>query len=97
MIKDLLDKKFTKANVVLHDMLKNKAFDAITDFKNNFKYVTTKAAEVKKEDTTMDEGDVGAKHSAAMTDLSNKLDQEKVKAKIRKQQSLNKKKKKKEK
>ena len=41
MIKDLSDKKFTKANVALGDMLKNKAFDAIQDFKNNFKYVTT--------------------------------------------------------
>ena len=81
------------------DMLKNKAFNAIQDFKSGLKYVSIGKTdtETKTEDTKMDEGDVGAKHNAAMTDLSNKLDQEKVKAKIRKQQSLNKKKKKKEK
>lgn len=41
LMQNVFDKKFTKANVTLSDMLKNKAFDAIQDFKNNFKYVTT--------------------------------------------------------
>ncbi|SVC85512.1 uncharacterized protein METZ01_LOCUS338366 [marine metagenome] len=41
MIKNVIDKKFTKSNIQLGDMLKNKAFQAITDFKNGFKYVTT--------------------------------------------------------
>ena len=41
MIKNVLDKKFTKSNIQLGDMLKNKAFQAISDFKNGFKYVTT--------------------------------------------------------
>ena len=40
MIKNILDKKFTKSNVQIGDMLKNKAFQAISDFKNGFKYVT---------------------------------------------------------
>ena len=41
MIKNILDKKFTKSNVQIGDMLKNKAFQAIADLKNGFKYVTT--------------------------------------------------------
>ena len=53
MIKNVIDKKFTKCNVQLGDMLKNKAFQAITDFKNGFRYVTTQkvpaTAESEKE------------------------------------------------
>jgi|TARA_Y100000310_G_scaffold267208_1_gene279109 hypothetical protein len=50
MIKNIIDKKFTKSNVQVGDMLKNKAFQAITDFKNGFKYVTTtKTSEPTKE------------------------------------------------
>ena len=52
MIQNVFDKKFTKANITLGDMLKNKAFDAIQDFKNNFKYVTTKAVEPSPETET---------------------------------------------
>jgi hypothetical protein len=50
IIKNIIDKKFTKSNVQVGDMLKNKAFQAITDFKNGFKYVTTtKIPETTKE------------------------------------------------
>lgn len=38
-IKSIIDKKFTKANGSLGDMMKNKAMDAISDFKTSFKYV----------------------------------------------------------
>lgn len=41
MVKNVMDKKFSKSNIQLADMLKNKAFQAITDFKNGFRYVTT--------------------------------------------------------
>ena len=49
LIQNVFDKKFTKANITLGDMLKNKAFDAIQDFKNGFKYVTTKQVDTETE------------------------------------------------
>jgi len=38
MIKNIIDKKFTTSNVQVGDMLKNKAFQAITDFMNSLIY-----------------------------------------------------------
>ena len=38
-IKSIIDKKFSKANTNLADMMKNKAMTAIADFKTSFKYI----------------------------------------------------------
>lgn len=51
MIRNILDKKFTKSNVQIGDMLKDKAFKAISDFKNGFKYVTYQKAPETTEPT----------------------------------------------
>lgn len=51
MVKQIVDKKYTKANDIVHDMLKNKAFDAINNFKTGFKYVTTKAVDTTETPT----------------------------------------------
>ena len=49
IIKNILDRKFSKANVEFGDMMKNKVYSAISDFKDNFKYV---AQEIEKPATT---------------------------------------------
>ena len=48
IIQNIIDKKFTKANSQFGDMMKNKAYAAIDDFKQSFKYV---AHEIKPEET----------------------------------------------
>ena len=52
IIKSIIDKKFTQANSEFGDMMKNKAYAAIDDFKQAFKYVTheIKPEEAPKED-----------------------------------------------
>ena len=39
IVKNILDRKFTKANSEFGDMMKNKVYDAISNFKQSFKYV----------------------------------------------------------
>jgi|TARA_B110000467_G_scaffold132417_1_gene127699 hypothetical protein len=51
MVKNIIDKKFTKANHQFTDMMRNKIYQAVDDFKKGFKYVThDKVPETK--DTT---------------------------------------------
>ena len=51
IVKNIIDKKFTKANDQFTDMMKNKVYQAVDNFKKGFKYVThEKVPEVK--DTT---------------------------------------------
>ena len=40
LIKNISDKKFTKANSNFADMMRNKVYKAVDDFKKGFKYVT---------------------------------------------------------
>jgi hypothetical protein len=40
IVKNITDKKFTKANIQFADMMKNKVYRAVADFKKEFKYVT---------------------------------------------------------
>ncbi len=40
LIKNILNKKFTKANADFADMMRNKVYKAVDDFKKGFKYVT---------------------------------------------------------
>ena len=40
LIKSIIDKKFTQANSEFGNMMRNKAYSAIDDFKQAFKYVT---------------------------------------------------------
>ena len=45
LIQNILNKKFTKANVEFADMMRNKVYKAVDDFKKDFKYVTTQEQE----------------------------------------------------
>lgn len=59
-IKQIVDKKFSKSNVALADMMKNKAMSVIDDFKNSFKYVpnaSSPTTEPKGETSTETETD----------------------------------------
>ncbi len=40
LVKSIVDKKFTKANTSFADMMRNKVYKAVDDFKKGFKYVT---------------------------------------------------------
>ena len=49
IVKNIIDKKFTKANDQFTDMMKNKVYQAVDNFKKGFKYIThDKAPEVKE-------------------------------------------------
>ena len=48
IIKSITDKKFTQANSEFANMMRNKTYAAVDNFKQNFKYVTH---EVKPEIT----------------------------------------------
>ena len=52
IIQNIIDKKFTKANSEFGDMMRNKAYAAIDNFKQSFKYVVNepKPVETPKED-----------------------------------------------
>jgi hypothetical protein len=48
IVKNIIDKKFTQANNQFTDMMRNKVYKAVDDFKKGFKYVThDKAPEVE--------------------------------------------------
>ena len=40
IVKSINDKKFTQANVKFTDMMRNKIYTAVDDFKKGFKYIT---------------------------------------------------------
>ena len=40
IVKNIIDKKFTKANDQFTDLMRNKIYKAVDDFKKGFKYVT---------------------------------------------------------
>ena len=40
IVKNIIDKKFTKANSQFTDMMRNKIYTAVDDFKKGFKYIT---------------------------------------------------------
>ena len=40
IVKSINDKKFTQANLKFTDMMRNKVYKAVDDFKASFKYVT---------------------------------------------------------
>ena len=40
IVKNIIDKKFTKANNQFTDLMRNKIYKAVDDFKKRFKYVT---------------------------------------------------------
>ena len=53
IVQNILDRKFSKANSEFGDMMRNKVYNAISDFKNGFKYVTQE----KQPDSTPDKTD----------------------------------------
>ena len=53
IVKNILDRKFSKANSEFGDMMRNKVYDVIKDFKRDFNYVTqVKQTETGTEDKT---------------------------------------------
>ena len=48
IIQNVLDRKFSRANVEFANLMKDKAYAAIDDFKNAFKYVAVQKAETEK-------------------------------------------------
>ena len=40
IVKNIIDKKFTKANNQFTDMMRNKIYTAVDDFKKGYKYIT---------------------------------------------------------
>ena len=52
IIQSVVDKKFTKANSDFSDMMRNKTYAAVDNFKQDFKYVTH---EIKPEETPKEE------------------------------------------
>ena len=40
IVKNIIDKKFTKANNQFTDLMRNKIYTAVDDFKKGFKYIT---------------------------------------------------------
>ena len=52
IVKSIIDKKFTQANEKFADMMKNKIYKTVDDFKKGFKYVThDKAPEVETKES----------------------------------------------
>ena len=53
IVKNILDRKFSKANGEFADMMRNKVYNTIADFKKGFKYV----AQEKQPEPTADKTD----------------------------------------
>lgn len=51
IIQNVLDRKFSRANVEFANLMKDKAYAAIDDFKNAFKYVAIAQKEPEKVET----------------------------------------------
>jgi hypothetical protein len=52
IVKSIIDKKFNQANEKFADMMRNKVYQAVDDFKKGFKYVThDKAPEVETKES----------------------------------------------
>ena len=52
IVGSIIDKKFNKANEKFADMMRNKVYQAVDDFKKGFKYVThDKAPEVETKES----------------------------------------------
>ena len=52
IVRNIIDKKFNQANEKFTDMMRNKVYKAVDDFKKGFKYVThDKAPEVETKES----------------------------------------------
>ena len=50
IVQSVLDKKFSRANSQFADMMRDKAYQSIEDFKNAFKYVAVQKLQKKEAD-----------------------------------------------
>ena len=48
IVQNVLDRKFSRANSEFANLMRDKAYAAIDDFKNAFKYVAVQKAEAEK-------------------------------------------------
>jgi len=52
IVKSIIDKKFNQANKSFADMMRNKVYKAVDDFKKGFEYIThDKAPEVETKES----------------------------------------------
>jgi len=51
IVKSIIDKKFNQANKSFADMMRNKVYKAVDDFKKGFKYVTQEKVPETQEKT----------------------------------------------
>ena len=52
IVRNIIDKKFNQANEKFTDMMRNKVYKAVDDFKKGFKYVTHDKAQEPQQDKT---------------------------------------------
>ncbi len=55
IVQNVLDRKFSRANSEFANLMRDKAYAAIDDFKNAFKYVAIQKAETGKTEPTQKE------------------------------------------
>ena len=58
IVQSVLDKKFSRANSQFADMMRDKAYQSIEDFKNAFKYVAIQKLQKKEADLTKKQSDL---------------------------------------
>jgi|TARA_B110000495_G_scaffold191580_1_gene194858 hypothetical protein len=51
IVQNVIDKKFSRANSEFANLMRDKAYSAIDDFKNAFKYVAITKADADKQDS----------------------------------------------
>ena len=51
LVQNVIDRKFSRANADFANLMRDKAYSAIDDFKNAFKYVAITKADAEKQDS----------------------------------------------
>ena len=57
IVQSVIDKKFSRANSEFANLMRDKAYSAIDDFKNAFKYVAITKADADKQDSEKKEAE----------------------------------------
>ena len=52
IVRNIIDKKFNQANEKFTDMMRNKVYKAVDDFKKGFKYITHDKAPETQQDNS---------------------------------------------
>ena len=57
LVQNVIDKKFSRANSEFANLMRDKAYSAIDDFKNAFQYVAIQKADADKKEADKKEAD----------------------------------------